>query len=120
MKFKLDENLGQTALKLFQRAGYDVTTVAQQKMTSAQDTELITACLKEQRCLVTLDQDFSNPLLFKPSSYSGIAVLRLPPRITRNSIELAVETLISALSEEDITGKLWIVSIGQIRIYQEE
>jgi hypothetical protein len=33
--------------------------------------------LRDTIRLVTLDLDFSNPLLFKPSEYSGIAALRL-------------------------------------------
>jgi len=31
----------------------------------------------KNRCIVTLDLDFLNPLVFPPEDYSGIAVLRL-------------------------------------------
>lgn len=31
-----------------------------------------------------------------------------------------VQTLIGGLEREDITGKLWIVQRGRIRIYQQE
>jgi hypothetical protein len=67
-----------------------------------------------------LDLDFSNPLQYNPSKYSGIAVLRLPRRPAPQDLLDAIETLINALKTETITRKLWIIKRGQIRIYQQE
>jgi len=53
-------------------------------------------------------------------NFSGIAVLRLPSRATPGELNDAVQTLIGGLEREDITGKLWIVQRGRIRIYQQE
>ena len=72
------------------------------------------------RCLVTLDQEFGNPLLFKPSEYPGIAVLRLPPRPTPDDLLDVVRTLISGLARRNVEGKLWIVQRGRLREYQPE
>ena len=80
MKIKLDENLGQRGADLFRTAGHDVATVPDQKLTSAPDHDVIAACHAEQRCLVTLDLDFSNPLRFPPWDFSGIEVLHMPPK----------------------------------------
>jgi hypothetical protein len=41
----------------------------------ASDQEIVAACQAEQRCLITLDLDFGNPLRFPPWDQSGIAVL---------------------------------------------
>ncbi len=79
---------------------------------------MIEVCHAEKRCLVTLDLDFSNPLRFDPQKYSGIAVLRLPPRATPSDLHDAVRTLIGGLEREDIIGKLWIVQRGRIRVHQ--
>lgn len=120
MKLKLDENLGTRGAELFRAAGHDVATVAEQQLTSASDREVITACQAERRCLVTLDQDFANPLVFEPKDYTGIAVLRLPSRPTPDDLWAACRMLITALSREDIAGKLWVVRRDRVRQYYAE
>jgi predicted nuclease of predicted toxin-antitoxin system len=120
MKIKLDENLGARGAEILARAGHDVMTVAQQGMSGANDPALITVCAQEKRCLVTLDMDFANPLMFTPSEYAGIAVLRLPARATPADLLFRVRTLANHLSRSSIRGKLWIVDAGRVREYQEE
>ena len=118
MKLKLDENLGKACLEILSGAGHDVATVATQSMTSAADDELIKACAREGRALVTLDLDFSNPLVFPPDEHAGVAVLRLPSKASQGSLLGTVRTLVSALKREELAGKLWIVEGGRIRVYQ--
>jgi Domain of unknown function (DUF5615) len=120
MKMKLDENIGKRGQSLLKDAGHDVCTILEQNLQSAPDPIVIEVCRVEQRCLVTLDLDFSNPLQYNPSDYSGIAVLRLPRRPEPQDLLDAIETLINALKTETIDRKLWIIKHGQIRIYQQE
>jgi hypothetical protein len=120
MKLKLDENLGRRGADLFAAAGHDVTTVFEQNLMSSADRDLIAVCKAEQRCVVTLDLDFSNPLLFPPWEYAGIAVLRLPPRSSDEDLFAACRTLIHGLQGRDIAGKLWSIQRGRIREYQPD
>ena len=120
MKLKLDENLGGRIPDLFRRADHEVSTVHSQGLEGIPDTSLIEVCRREGRCLVTLDLEFGNPLRFKPSSYHGIAVLRLPGRATPEHLQDAVETLIGGLEREEIEGRLWVVQRGRIRQYEED
>jgi predicted nuclease of predicted toxin-antitoxin system len=118
VKFKLDENLGRRCIEILVRDGHDVATVAGQTMTAASDAELIEACRREERALITLDLDFSNPLVFPPDKYSGIAVLRLRARPSHADLVAAVTTLAHAVRREKLAGHLWAVEAGRIRVYQ--
>ena len=120
VKVKVDENLGRREAERLRAAGHDVLTVIDQNMASATDRQLIEVCRKEERCLVSLDLDFANPLLFKPSDYAGTAVLRLPSRPTADDLPALIDTLAAKLATASITGRLWIVERDRIRQYQPE
>ena len=100
-------------------ASYDATT-SEQSLSGAPDWEVIQACQAERGCLVTLDLDFGNPLVFDPADYAGIAVLRLPARPSHQDITEACQTLAAGLRDDDITGRLWIVQRARIRVHQRE
>ena len=119
MRLKLDENLGKQAAEMLRQAGHDARTVSEQGVQGAPDRTLIETCRREGRCLVTLDLEFGNPLLFRPSDYHGIAVLRPHPRGTSEELYDGVRTLIGGLRRDSIQGILWIVQHRRIREYQE-
>lgn len=120
MKLKLDENLGLRGKAILVGAGHDVCTVVEQSLVGYEDRAFIERCRTEGRDLVTLDLDFANPLVFLPSKYPGIAVLRLPPKPSHADLLSLVQTLANALENDPIEGKLWIVEPARIRIYQEQ
>jgi len=101
-------------------AGHAVATVGDQGLAGADDPRVISVCAAEQRCLVTLDLDFSNPFVFPPERFAGIAVLRLPRRLRPGALYSALGTLINALAQRPIKGRLWIVEGHRIREYLSE
>ena len=74
IKIKIDENLGLRGKEIFKTNGFDIRSVIDEDLCLSSDFNLIKICKEEKRCLVTLDLDFANPLIFKPSNYYGIAV----------------------------------------------
>jgi predicted nuclease of predicted toxin-antitoxin system len=119
MRFKLDENFGTRCLDLFVAAGHDACTVRTQQLQGTTDEQLFSVCLAEGRALVTLDLDFTNLLRFPPNQSAGLAVLRLPARPSLALLRQTVQTLLDGLGREPITGKLWIVEPGRIRVHDD-
>jgi predicted nuclease of predicted toxin-antitoxin system len=120
VKLKLDENLGELGRRALEAAGHEVCTVPMQRLQAATDPELLARCVADGRALVTLDLDFANPLTYPPAHHAGVAVLRLPGKATRADLDNAIATLIGALRAESLTGKLWIVEVGRVRVYAPE
>jgi predicted nuclease of predicted toxin-antitoxin system len=118
MKIKLDENLGRRGGDQFRAAGHDVDSVVDEGLATANDDEVRAAATTAGRVLVTLDTDFANPMRHPPGPTPGIAVLRLPEPITPTLIDTAVAVLLAELGREDIAGRLWIVEVDRIRVYE--
>ena len=120
MKFKLDENFGTRAQKLFHSAGHDIRTICEQKLQGCSDYHLYEVCRAEQRCLVTLDLDFADVTRFQPNNTTGIVVIRIPRNPSLALLEQLVHQFLQSLARMSVENSLWIVEIGRIRIHQSE
>jgi predicted nuclease of predicted toxin-antitoxin system len=119
VKVKLDENLGTAGADLLTAAGLDVATVVEQQLASATDETIARISTDEDRCLVTLDKDFSDPLRYPPTNYAGIVVIRLPGPFRLSLLEQALGLVIEAARDRDVHGRLWIAEVNRVREYQE-
>jgi predicted nuclease of predicted toxin-antitoxin system len=79
MRFKLDENLDPSFAGSLELAGHDVASVRGQNLGGCSDEVIRAVCVAENRTLITLDLDFSNPVRFPMAGTAGIIILR-PPR----------------------------------------
>lgn len=113
----MDENLGRSHADFLRRTGHDVMTVPEQNMCAASDRNLLSVSSRESRCLVTLDLDFANPLVFPPSEHAGVVVLRLPSKSAPSDLHMLLQTLTAGLAQNSVVGKLWIIEPGRIRVY---
>jgi len=115
MKFKIDENLPIEIAELFQKQGYDATTVFQQKLIGAPDNLIASVCQSEKRTLVTLDTDFCDIRTYPPKDFEGIIVLRLESQ-DKPYLLSVVNQLFSVFSNEPVSGHLWVVEENRVRI----
>lgn len=115
MKFKIDENLPVDAARLFRASGHDALTVGDQNLRGAKDSIVSAVCVQEGRTLVTLDMGFSNIKAYPSNSHSGIIVIRATSQSKRHILDI-LEKAVSLLEKEPLTGKLWILEEGKVRI----
>ena len=118
MRFKLDENIGDTGRGLLTHAGHDVSTVALQSMNGASDVALYNVCCVENRILITLDRDFGEVLRFPPENIAGIVVLDCRGRLSPTSIQARLKEFLTLLASQRIDRQLWIVEPGRVRIHE--
>lgn len=67
---------------------------------------------------MTLDLDFSNVLRFPPEPTAGIVVLRPSGRPTLAALNALAGQMVRALAMESVTGRLWVVEPGRVRVHQ--
>lgn len=116
MKFKLDENLSPSLSSVFVAAGHEAHSIVDQSLSGESDARVIDICVREERALVTLDLDFANIQHYPPAHYSGIIVLRLASQSNR-VVESAIGSILALVAHERLSGMLWIVEQGRIRIH---
>ena len=115
MRFKLDENLPIQLSRLFTESGHDAVTVLDQGMGGAADSDVASACLDEDRILVTQDMDFADIRTYPPRQHPGIVVFRLASQMRDDLLRIGAG-LIDALSNSSPKGQLWIVEGSRLRI----
>src|ERR1051325_1561091 len=115
LRFKIDENLPADVAVLLRSAGHDACTVADQRMTGADDATLARACASESRAIVTLDLDFADIRPHPPERLPEIVVFRLAAQ-DRQRIPTAVMRILPRFQTETLAGTLWIVEATQVRV----
>ena len=114
MKLKIDENLPDECAEFLKGVGFDVDTVANERLAGAADAAIAARVLAERRVLITLDLDFANVQVYPPSEYAGILVLR-SKRQDKDTVLALVRRLALVLANRAPAAELWIVEADRIR-----
>lgn len=115
MLFKLDENLDVGLAVWLASMGHDAKTVRDEEMSGASDEQVFAAAMAEQRGLVTLDLDFSDPIHFPPNNSAGTVVLRVPvPPVA--TIRLLLGQAIAHTAIASPERQIWIVEPGRAHL----
>ncbi len=116
MKIKVDENLPVDVADFLGNAGFDAETVYSEGIEGCTDRYLITACKKEKRVLITLDNHFSNIRAYPPNECFGIIVLRVANQSKPAILSLVGKLLTLLKKESDMSKCLWIVEEERVRV----
>lgn len=119
MRFKVDENLPCEVASVLRSAGHDAMTIGDQRMSGEPDPRVAAVCRDEDRAALTLDLDFSDIRTYPPSDYPGIIVLR-PPTQSKGDVLALIGQLLPLLDVERLSGNLWILQRGGLRIREGE
>ena len=115
MKFLLDENLSPLHAQTVRDLGHDAVSVVEIGLSGADDPDVRTAAIEQERILVTLDADFANVLRYPTARTPGVVRLRLHPA-TEEAIDAMLRNAIPRLAGVTLSGKLVVVDEHKIRI----
>ncbi len=115
MKFKIDENLPVEVAILLIKKGHNATTVYQENLNGAPDSDISIVCQREKRTLVTLDTDFADIHSYPPQDFPGLIILRLKRQDKLHVLSI-LNRLIMLLQYEPLDRHLWIVDEKRVRI----
>jgi predicted nuclease of predicted toxin-antitoxin system len=115
MRFKVDENLPDELPHRLRAAGWDATSVVEEKLSGCDDVRIQHVCDVEDRILVTFDRGFANIRAYAPEDHPGFIVLRLRSQDKHHVLTVAGR-LIAALRERELLNELWIVDESRIRV----
>ena len=116
MKFKLDENVPWIFKKVIESKGnHQVDSVFHEQLTGIEDQNLIAFCKKEDRILITQDNDFLNIDIFPDTSHCGIIMLKSKTQ-GKKAVKLLFEKFLDQFLLENTKNKVIILEPSQIKI----
>jgi len=77
MRFLIDENISPLVAEALLQQGYDIQHVREIGLRGQPDPEIMAYARNERRCLITLDEDFSDLRRYPLGTHAGIIRLRL-------------------------------------------
>src|SRR3989339_342413 len=115
MRFLADECFFYFTIKAMRDRGHEIDSVCERKLSGSNDDEIIQLCIKENRILITFDNDFSNIFHFPVGSNPGIIIVKInPPMI--EEITSAILSFLSRNEPANFANGLTIITRSKIRV----
>lgn len=115
MKFLADECIYIATIRLLRDLGYDVITIKELNLNSLSDEKVLGLAKKENRLLVTFDQDFGNIFKFPLGTYPGIIIIKVKPQTIENTNSL-LQKFLKKTSPKIISKALVVIDKKKTRI----
>lgn len=117
LKFLLNANISHETAEFLKSMGYEVKTVAQFGLETAEDVKIVEKAVKEKMIIITLDLDFGNIFYFSTKEKIWIIVLRLKNQ-TVGSVNKTLKWLLETkiLEKRESKNTLMIIREKGIRI----
>lgn len=115
LKFLLDANLPRTLNNFLKNQGYNVKDIRDFLAPDTPDEDISKIAQQEGRILLTRDLDFANILLYPPSQYPGIIVLKTKGLKTE-AMKAILTSLIETMKPQEFKHSLIILEPHKVRI----
>lgn len=114
LRLLLDQMIDIDVAAHLSERGYDVLVVSEVGMARADDAEILELAIREDRILVTLDDDFGDWAILPLDRHPGVIRAKVEPTDTEN-IESVLFPFLEASAERDFSNRLLIVRRGRAR-----
>ncbi len=100
---------------MLRNLGNDVKDIKEMHLYGESDQTIISLAQRENRILVTLDQNFGNIITYPTEKYPGIIILKVhPPSISQTNYLL--KKVITRVTEKEIQQALVVIDKSKFRI----
>lgn len=115
MKFLLDENLPWWLAADLRKLGLNAVDIRETAKPGLPDDAVYARALRDRRHLVSANyRDFGNPLLFPPTSSTGIICVRMP-KCSVQTVAEHVTRYLSTVKQADISGCIIVLEMTRLR-----
>ena len=115
MKIFADECVWQCTVEFLRADDHTVITAQEAGLCETEDEYLLDYAVSKNCVFITRDMDFSNILIYSPSTHLGLIVLRLKPK-TIEAVHALLSLALSQFTQESIRKTLIIVDHKKFRL----
>jgi len=114
LRLLLDQMIDSDVAADLRAAGHDVCCVGELGMKRADDAEIVQLAIRENRILVTLDEDFGDWALLPLNRHPGVIRIKAVPTCTE-MIESVLLPFLETSADQEFSDRLVIVRSTGVR-----